>query len=126
MYLNALGIRQLDLRLLCINHPWRWSHAEAYLAGADPQQGALAMSRAHINTTIQLSFPMIYLLLVTLAGCCEGFKYQSSHLTLLRFTWSFQSLGGMVSCPSSKLHFTTITGRGVKEGNELHTKLTVL
>jgi hypothetical protein len=48
------------------------------LGGADPQQCALAMPRARINTTIQLSFSMINLLLVTLAGCCEGFKYRAA------------------------------------------------
>ena len=46
----------------------------------------LAMPRAHINTTIQLSSSMINLLLVTLAGYCEGFKYELSHVTLLSFT----------------------------------------
>jgi hypothetical protein len=76
--------------------------SKAYLGGADPQQCALAMPRAHINTTIQLSFAVIYLLLVTLAGYCEGFqyiKYQRSHLTLLSFTCNFQSLGGIGVVP---------------------------
>ena len=90
---------RLTFAMLCMNHPCRRSHAEAYLGGADPQQCALAMPWARINTTIQLSFAVICLLLVTLAGYCEGFKYQRSHLTLLSFTCNVQSLGdiGVVS-----------------------------
>ena len=78
MHLNPLGKRHFDLRLLCMNHPLDGSHVEAYLRGADPQQYALAMPRAHINATIQLSFAVIYPLLVTLAGYCEGFHCQVS------------------------------------------------
>jgi hypothetical protein len=105
MHLNPLGIRQLDLRLLYMNHPYRRSHVEAYLGSADAQQCALAMPRAHINTTIQLSFTVIYLILVTLAGYCEGFKYQYSHLTLLSFTCNFQPLRGIGVVPINEIAF---------------------
>lgn len=79
MHLNPLGIRQTPIRLtFAVHESCRRSHVEAYLGSADPQQCALATPRAHINTTIQLSFTVIYLSLVTLAGYCEGFKYQSA------------------------------------------------
>lgn len=55
MHLNPLGVRQFDLGF-AVHESSRRSHVEAYLAGADPQQCALAVRRAHINTTIQLSF----------------------------------------------------------------------
>jgi hypothetical protein len=76
MHLHPLGCTPIRLTFAVHESYDGHMHVEAYLAGADPQQCALAAPRAHISTTIQLSFSKIYSLLVTLAGYCEGFMYQ--------------------------------------------------
>ena len=105
------------MTVTCRNVPWEAPTPSNAYRGTGHVLGTT------FNTTFQLSFTVIHLLLVTLAGYCEGFKYRLNSYKLSRVS-NFQSRRyWCVSCPIIEIafHYGSPDGAGVKEGTELRT-----